>query len=342
MNNFFFLLLTMLLLCANCPNLNAQACMRAVTEPLTFESYNRMQLIFKGYPIAATNIDEHTVKITYQVTKMFKGDESIKQVALLVVRDYIHPDWQEQQLGETYTQLMSCSFGMGSEQLRAGLLLIGCENDDLNCIENYTPRCDRREQAKFILDNGHKTGYAKNYYKKIKRVDVKMQLIEWEPLGLEAEGNLKNGQAHGLWKYYDKNGKLIRETIYQNGLEVGDIYHSEDGNDLSFGNQKIKYTYSFNNNNNLIRYSKKEYKPDNGSLSFLGYLSSESEEYYSNGGLKISYKWHEDKNTLEKKEYYENGILKEEGQIQTSEKIGLWNYYDENGNLTKTENHPKK
>jgi antitoxin component YwqK of YwqJK toxin-antitoxin module len=37
------------------------------------------------------------------------------------------------------------------------------------------------------------------------------------------------------------------------------------------------------------------------------------------------------------KKFYENGILMEEGEYKMMKKVGLWKYYDETGNLTKTE-----
>ena len=37
------------------------------------------------------------------------------------------------------------------------------------------------------------------------------------------------------------------------------------------------------------------------------------------------------------KKFYENGILMEEGTYKMMKKVGLWKYYDEAGNLIKTE-----
>lgn len=37
------------------------------------------------------------------------------------------------------------------------------------------------------------------------------------------------------------------------------------------------------------------------------------------------------------KKFYENGILMEEGEYKMMKKIGLWKYYNELGNLIKTE-----
>ena len=338
MNKLFSLVLT-LLLCIGTLTVIAQV----VREPMTFESYNNMHQIFKGYPIAVTKADSQTFKITYQVVKMFKGDESIKQVTALSTIDPNYHDYRDEQIGEAYTQLFFSRYGIGTEQLGGGRLFIGCEGgNDLECLENYTPRCDRYEQAKFILDNGHETGYVKNYYYKFN--GYKEMVFQWLPLGLEAEGYLKDGRAHGLWKYYEKDGKLKREVIYQEGIRIGSVALSENGISLSFGTQKLQYAYSFDNDNNLVRYSKTEYKSDNDSVNFPGYLDTESIEYYSNGMIKIWYtdKWVDNKYTVDKKEYYENGNLKEEGQIWAGEKIGIWHYYDENGNLINTQDHSKK
>lgn len=37
------------------------------------------------------------------------------------------------------------------------------------------------------------------------------------------------------------------------------------------------------------------------------------------------------------KKFYENGILMEEGEYKIMKKVGLWKYYDESGNLIRTE-----
>ena len=34
---------------------------------------------------------------------------------------------------------------------------------------------------------------------------------------LKTEGNVKNGEAEGLWQFYDENGKLIKKETYKNG-----------------------------------------------------------------------------------------------------------------------------
>ena len=257
-------------------------------KPFTFESYNRIDLIFKGYPIAVTKVDKNNLKITYQVLKVFKGDQTLQQVTGFTLIDPYHPEVQAQQIGVEYTNLYSASGG--AEKMGVGRMLIGCEHNDLDCLENYTPECDNYQRAKFILDNGHKTGYVKNFYYKFNgyKFDGKKRVLQWLPLEIEAEGQLKEGQAHGLWKYYDEDsGKLKREVIYQEGTEIGSIYHSEDGIGLRFGTPKLQYGYSFDKYNNLISYSKTEYKPDNDSLG-TRYGNNEHIEYYSNGKIKKS------------------------------------------------------
>ncbi|MBP9142660.1 MAG: hypothetical protein OT643_10770 [Bacteroidetes bacterium] len=307
MKKILFLIQIVLLLNISTLTTNAQ-----VRKPMTFEEYNNMYLIFKGYPSEVIKLDDKTYKVTYQITKLFKGTTDLKQITILASKEQLYHSYPEQQVGEEYSHFFTARYGIGSDELRVGYMFLGCEHNDLACLENYTPEDDKYQRAKFILDNGHKTGYVKNFYYKFNgyKFDGKKRVLQWLPLELEAEGQLKEGQAHGLWKYYDESGKLNNETIYEKGIKVARTSYSENGCSFEFGSHKIKYAYSFDNNNNLITYSKIEYKPDNDSL-FQDYLNSEYIEYYSNGKIKklANSKWIDNKHMKEQKDYDENGNL---------------------------------
>ena len=68
-------------------------------------------------------------------------------------------------------------------------------------------------------DNG---GYLKNYWSResvhiIK--DGNGRYEKWKENLLEVEGNYKNGEKDGLWRYYDDDGKVIRTEIFYGGLK---------------------------------------------------------------------------------------------------------------------------
>ena len=38
---------------------------------------------------------------------------------------------------------------------------------------------------------------------------------------LKAEGKLKNGELHGVWTWYRRDGAVVRSATYKNGVKVG-------------------------------------------------------------------------------------------------------------------------
>ena len=57
--------------------------------------------------------------------------------------------------------------------------------------------------------------------------------------------------------------------------------------------------------------------------------------FYENGNLKFEQKLKDRKGKY--RGYYPNGILEVEGEVFQGDEIGLWKYYNEEGNLLKTE-----
>lgn len=49
---------------------------------------------------------------------------------------------------------------------------------------------------------------------------------------IEREVPYKEGSPNGIVKNYDKNGKLISETIYNNGVEGTTKYYDKNGNEI--------------------------------------------------------------------------------------------------------------
>lgn len=78
---------------------------------------------------------------------------------------------------------------------------------------------------------------------------------------------------------------------------------------------------------------------ENGNLSQIGSFKNGDMKnikvFYENGNLKFEQNLKERKGKY--RGYYPNGQLEEEGEVFQGEETGLWKYYDEDGNLLKTE-----
>lgn len=78
---------------------------------------------------------------------------------------------------------------------------------------------------------------------------------------------------------------------------------------------------------------------ENGSLSQITIFKNGDmkniKAFYENGILKFEQNLKDRKGRY--KGYYPNGQLEAEGEVFQGDEIGLWKYYDEEGNLLKTE-----
>ena len=83
---------------------------------------------------------------------------------------------------------------------------------------------------------------------------------------------------------------------------------------------------------------------ENGNLSQIGSFKNGDLEsikvFYENGRLKFEQNLKERKGKY--RGYYPNRQLEEEGEVFQGEETGLWKYYDEEGNLLKTEYKSQK
>ena len=83
---------------------------------------------------------------------------------------------------------------------------------------------------------------------------------------------------------------------------------------------------------------------ENGSLFQIGTFKNGDMKnikvFYENGNLKF------EQNSKDRKGkyrgYYPNGMLEVEGEVFQGDEIGLWKYYNEEGNLLKTEYKSQK
>ena len=83
---------------------------------------------------------------------------------------------------------------------------------------------------------------------------------------------------------------------------------------------------------------------ENGSLFQIGTFKNGDMKnikvFYENGNLKFEQKLKDRKGKY--RGYYPNGILEVEGEVFQGDEIGLWKYYNEEGNLLKTEYKSQK
>ena len=83
---------------------------------------------------------------------------------------------------------------------------------------------------------------------------------------------------------------------------------------------------------------------ENGSLFQIGTFKNGDMEnvkaFYENGNLKFEQNLKDRKGKY--RGYYPNGMLEIEGEVFQGDEIGLWKYYNEEGNLLKTEYKSQK
>lgn len=149
---------------------------------------------------------------------------------------------------------------------------------------------------------------------------------------LKSIGKIENGKRTGEWKGYDYAGVLVESVTYKpNGSYTRKMFYE---------NGQIKNIYRFNAENNLEGDFEEFY--ENGQLRTKGTYSGqyflrtgEYKSYHKNGQLWVDAKFN-DKGQFSGgyKEYHSNGQLAAEGKYKEGEKVGKWEYYDEQGNRT--------
>lgn len=116
-----------------------------------------------------------------------------------------------------------------------------------------------------------------------------LQKIYWEDsTTVKYEGNIKNGNPHGLWRSYYDDGSLMSAVNYDNGKVhgIGYFYYDKKGNivmaEVNFENDKISGDYlKFYDSGS--RMAKIQYKD--------GLKNGVSEYYHKNGNLKMTTKY---------------------------------------------------
>ena len=135
-----------------------------------------------------------------------------------------------------------------------------------------------------------------------------------------------NGKRHGLWQWYDENGNLIRQELYENGeISSSELKPIADFNFKKdyFPNGQLKALYMVQNGyKNGIQTN---YDSLGNTLAAFAYRNDTllSEGWFTKEGLKDSL-WIE---------YFPNQTKSAKGNYKNGKKEGLWIYYFANGDV---------
>ena len=151
---------------------------------------------------------------------------------------------------------------------------------------------------------------------------------------LKSSGYYKNGVAEGMFKEFDKEGKITNVKIYKDGVVTGDgivdEYNKEQGAWKEFyPTGELKATGTYKNGKKVGPWV---YYFINGKIEQQGI-------YTNNGQPNGNWKWYFDNGNLLREENYNNGILEGEtveydeagklitkGQYVDGQKEDLWEY----------------
>lgn len=181
------------------------------------------------------------------------------------------------------------------------------------------------------LVNGKPDGLWKNYF---------------EDGTLKSEGNRVNFELDGLWKFYNADGKILEEIAYSNGLKDGphrkftqgllvqECFYKEDRLDslcrFFYANGQLKKTIPYRNN--FEEGLGFEYDLDSNLIALFEYRGGVRVK-----NLMINRRDEEGRKQGLFMEFYPDLNVKWEGTFTQDLKDGYFKYYDEDGNLTRSE-----
>lgn len=154
---------------------------------------------------------------------------------------------------------------------------------------------------------------------------------------LRYEGQFKNNQCQGEFKYYDEQGHLKATNTYdKSGEKALNKTYAPNGTMIATGyylNQKKDGEWRY-------------YSRENGALILVeenrnGKAHGSSKVYYETGVLMMERQFVDDQLEGHAKIYYPSGALKEEGNYLHGEKTGIWKAYNEDGDEISSENYSR-
>ena len=195
------------------------------------------------------------------------------------------------------------------------------------------------------VDFSNADGYNKSYYRNG---------------NIEYEGIMIDGKKNGVWNNYSRDGHILTSRTFINGQPNGywiDYNHNEDidnilCNGLKFWDGKMM---EFHSNGNKTR---DMYISDgrlDGVFTVYYYQKENSDKInikgaYSKGMKDGKWIWYSQKGKTTKYETYANGIkdgkwvsfyngtdiIKFNGEYVNDQRVGLWEWFDEESNLVKS------
>ncbi|MBR6878891.1 MAG: toxin-antitoxin system YwqK family antitoxin [Bacteroidales bacterium] len=175
------------------------------------------------------------------------------------------------------------------------------------------------------------------------------------------EGQFKNDQCVGEFKYYDEQGHLKATNTfdkagtralnksYSNGTLIATGYYvnqKKEGEWRYYSKENGKLLLVEDNKAGKPHGSSKVYNPLNERVAeeawyVDGHRNGPAKQYYDSGILMMECQYMDDLLDGPSKTYYPSGALKEEGAFQKGVKIGVWTTYNEDGDVVSTENYSK-
>lgn len=210
--------------------------------------------------------------------------------------------------------------------------------------------------------NGNLNGESKNYYESGQLEDdyhyeygnqTGKSLSYYENGNLSISTEYLNDQEHSRKEFYSPSGQLQLVRIYNYGVLIGYTYLDSNGNEkemipITNETSKIEAFYDNGKPSRTFEYINGALHGDyktyyyNGQLESLtiyekGEVHDTNTTYYEDGKIKIKTSLTYGINNGLKERFYPSGKLKESIPYLNDEKHGEAKYYNEAGQLTKTE-----
>ena len=188
-------------------------------------------------------------------------------------------------------------------------------------------------------EDGKRQGFWKEYYptselKSQGYYTNSNQEGEWkfyfEDQRIEVEGRYKNGKKEGAWYWYYPNGALLQEENWSEGKLDGAFVEYNENGEITAKGEYLEGT-------------------EEGEWFYIQGHAIEKGIYYD--GMRTGLwttKWLENKNLISEIEYdqnlfhgkhtiyYANGKIRESGKYSGGERVGVWQLFDEEGELILT------
>ncbi|MBR4391015.1 MAG: toxin-antitoxin system YwqK family antitoxin [Bacteroidales bacterium] len=165
------------------------------------------------------------------------------------------------------------------------------------------------------------------------------------------EGQFKNDQCVGEFRYYDEQGKLkatnsfdkggtrALNKSFNNGVLVATGYYidkKKEGEWRYYSKDNGKLILVEENKDGKVNGNSTVYNPQTGKVAeeavyVDGRRNGPSKQYYDSGVLMMECQYKDHLLDGPAKTYYPSGALKEEGSFLRGNKTGIWKTYNEDG-----------